>query len=135
MKNQLKSTIILMLSSYTTASAAIVATSDNFDTNITSNGTWLDVGTTAHGGINHDAVSSFDAGITGGDLLAQDGGLRMNSINATPQDEAIGLTIGGTMDTGETITFSYGLYNDNSSFNSTIAQLYNLTDGVVLASN
>ncbi|MGB0993478.1 MAG: PEP-CTERM sorting domain-containing protein [Akkermansiaceae bacterium] len=135
MKRFLNIVPALILAGSHSASAAIVATSDDFDTGITANGTWLDVGTVAHGGINHDGTSTFDLGLSGGDFLAQDGGLRMNSIDATQQNEAIGLTIGGTMSTGEIITFSYGLYNDNSSFNSTIALLYNLTDAVVIASN
>lgn len=115
------------------AHADIVGTVDTFDTGITSNGNWAHVGTTTSGGIVHDAVSAFDGGVTGGDTLNDDGGLRLNTANATVGDEAIGLTIGGTMVVGEQITFSYGLYNDNSSFNRTIAQLYNLTDGTVLA--
>ncbi len=111
------------------ASAVITATSDNFDTGIA--GTWLSVGTVTPG-ILHDATSSFDGGLTGGDLLNDDGGLRLDTSNGTAGDEAMGLTIGGLMEEGRTITFSYGLYNDNSSFNSVTAQLFNLTDNTVL---
>ena len=48
--------------------------------------------------------------------------------------EGAGLAIGGTMTDGNVITFSYGLYNDNSSFNNMTGQLWNLTDGVLLNS-
>lgn len=121
--------------SATICNAAITQTSDTFDTGISNNGTWVHVGTETSGGIAFDSVSTFDGGLTGGDLLDDDGGLRLNTFDAIIGNEAMGLTIGGTIDLGEQITFSYGLYNDNSSFNSVFAQLYNLTDGTILATS
>lgn len=134
MKKKLYSALGLAFAA-ASANAAITATSDDFDTGITSNGTWLSVGAVVPNGITHDGTSAFDGGLTGGDNLNDDGGLRLDTTDGTQGNEAIGLTIAGTMDLGEQITFSYGLYNDNNSFNRSFAQLYNLTDGTVLATS
>jgi hypothetical protein len=68
-----------------------------------------------------------------GDGAKDDGGLRLNTQNATPGDEAIGLSIGGTMDEGEQIVFSGSVYNDNSSYSKFNAQLWNLAENRLLA--
>jgi len=118
------------------ASAAITATSDNFSTNITSNGTWIHTGSNTTGVIIHRATSN-DGGSSLGDMLANDGGLRFDTKDTDTNivfTEGMGLSIAGAMETGEVITFSYGLHNDNSSFTNVTAQLWNLTDNVELAS-
>lgn len=110
------------------AMAGIIGTSDDFDTGI---GSWVHVGTVTSGTITWDDYSQYDG--APGDGLVNDGGLRLNTDNATQGDEAMGLTIGGTMETGEEITFSGNWYNDNSSYSKNNAQLWNLTDGILLA--
>ena len=127
--NRKITTACILTASTLTASAAITATSDDFDTAI--GGTWLSVGSVATN-ILHDGTSTFDGGLTGGDMLDDDGGLRLDTTNSTAGDEAMGLNIGGTMEEGNIITFSYGLYNDNGSFNRATAQLFNLTDNTIL---
>ncbi len=128
------------------AMAAIIETSDDFDTNTGTFPNWGSVGgvTTV---IAHDSVSAEDyddgnpssklaysVGMTlSGDGVKDDGGLQLNSQNATQGDEAIGLTIGGTMEDGEGITFTGSVYNDNSSYSRYNAQLWNLTDNTILA--
>lgn len=124
--------------------AAITATSNDFSGgDITG---WTSVGATSTE-IVHDGTSAGDyddgdptlkleytAGMTlTGDGVKDDGGLRFNTQNAIQGDEAIGLTIAGTMEEGEEITFSGSVYNDNSSYSKYNAQLWNLTDGTLLA--
>lgn len=115
--------------------AGLIATIDTFDTGIGSNGSWVHVGTETSGGIFFDGTSSFDGGLTGGDLLDDDGGLRFNTFDGVVGNEGMGLAISGTMALGEQISFSYGFYNDNSSYNRSVAQLFNLTDSTVLATS
>ncbi len=128
----------------TSTMAAITATNDNFSSDTT--GSWLDVGSTATV-IAYDSLSEgdYDDGdpatklaytvgmVLTGDGVKDDGGLRLNSQNTIPGDEAIGLAIDGTMDEGEVITFTGSVYNDNTSFAPYKAQLWNLTDGTLLA--
>ena len=57
----------------------------------------------------------------------------LDTDNNTPGDEAAGLTIGGTLSVGEELTFQGSVYNDNTSFSKFTAQLWNLTDGILLA--
>jgi hypothetical protein len=108
--------------------AAIIFTSNDFDTGI---GSWVHVGTVTSGTIAWDDISAYDG--TPGDGLVNDGGLVLNSANGTQGDEAMGLTISGTMEVGEEVTFSGNWYNDNSSYSKNNAQLWNLTDGTLLA--
>lgn len=68
-----------------------------------------------------------------GDGLKNDGGLRFNTFDAIAGNEAIGLTLGGTMSLGEQYNLTMDLYNDNTSFFSGKIQLYDLTASVVLA--
>lgn len=137
--------------------AGISATSDNFDVNSVTFPSWTSVGavTTV---IEYRATSNFDFdtndlinaqanvldgdGVPGnlagdteatGDGLLHDGGLRFNTQNATAGDEAIGLTLGGTMSLGEQYTLTMNLYNDNTSFMNGKIQLYDLTSSLVLA--
>ncbi|MBI9021415.1 MAG: heparinase II/III family protein [Verrucomicrobia bacterium] len=123
--------------------SAVIGISDDFDSDTTAS--WISVGATATT-IEHDPVSDGDyddgnaairlAYTSGmfltGDGVKDDGGLRLDSQNATPGDEAMGLTVSGTMTNGEMLVFSGSVYNDQSSFCRYKAQLWNLTDGGLL---
>ena len=127
------------------ARASITETRDDFDTGI---GDWVHVGSVTEGSIAWKVTSEKDwydgddstyipdyaegMEITGDGRL-YDGGLCLDTFNATKGDEAMGLTIGGTMGLGEVITFSGNLYNDENSYTGVDAQLWNLTDNVLLA--
>lgn len=127
-----------------TSMAAITATSNNFSTSI---GSWVSVGSITPKDILRDSSSDYDfydgddtqllpyapGMLITGDGLLYDGGLRLDTINAIAGDEAMGLTIDGTMEEGEVITFSGNLYNDNTSYTGLDAQLWNLTDDVLLS--
>ncbi len=84
------------------------------------------------GDITQSLAYSGGMAVTG-DGLKDDGGLVLDSQNATQGDEAMGLTIGGTMELGEVLTFSGNVYNDKSSYSRYNAQLWNLTDNTLLA--
>ena len=128
----------------TSAMAAIIATNDNFSSDTTTG--WTSVGATSTI-IQYDSLNTgdYDDGdpeakldytvgmVLTGDGVKDDGGLRLNSQNNVPGDEAVGLAIEGTMEEGEEITFTGSVYNDNSSFAPYKAQLWNLTDGTPLA--
>lgn len=156
----MKKSIILMWSGLALLTleshAAIVATSDDFSTNTNTFPSWTTVlGSPA---IVHDAFSAndFDVndlinsqgnaldgdGILGnlagdtevtGDGSLNDGGLLMNTQDATQGNEAIGLVIGGAMEPSELISLTMSFYNDNSSFYTGSVVLFNLTDGQTLA--
>jgi hypothetical protein len=125
--------------------AAITPTSDDFSTDTSAS--WLDVGTSpativydsnsAHDWYDGDDLTYITNYVPGmditGDGLLNDGGLRLDTKNLILGDEAIGLTIGGTMEEGRKITFSGNLYNDNTSYTDVNVQLWNLTDGTLLA--
>ncbi len=151
MKRKLRMILMLAIAGlwFTAVSsmAAITATSDDFDTSLNTFSNWVDVGTTT-ADIKYDGNSAQDwydgddgtyitnyAGgmeITGDGLL-NDGGLRLDTTNTVSGDEAIGLTIGGTMESNRVITFSGNLYNDNTSYTDVNIQLWNLTDSTLLA--
>lgn len=129
-----------------TSTAAITAASDDFSTNTGTFPNWASVGA-VNTAIGYDgtSVGDYDDGdptlklsyasgmVLTGDGVKDDGGLRLNTQNAIPGDEAIGLTLGGTMEAGKQIVFSGSVYNDNSSYSKYNAQLWNLTDGLLLA--
>ena len=148
MKTELKTILMLAVAGIwlaaTSAMATITATSDDFSSDTTGN--WVSVGATATS-IEYDNPSAGDyddgdpdtkldytTGMTlTGDGVKDDGGLKLNSQNADVGDEAMGLAISGTMEAGEKITFTGSVYNDNVSYASYKAQLWNLTDGALLA--
>ncbi len=148
MKTELKTILMLIIAgtwlAATSVMAAITATSDDFSSDTT--GDWVSVGTTATS-IEYDNPSagdyddgdpatklSYAVGMTlTGDGVKDDGGLKLNSQNGIPGDEAMVLMISGTMEEGEEITFTGSVYNDNVSYASYKAQLWNLTDGTLLA--
>ena len=124
--------------------SAVIGTSDTFNSDTSRR--WVSVGETVTS-IEYDPVSEGDyddgdpttnlaytVGMTlTGDGVKDDGGLELNSQNAIPGDEAMGLTIAGTMEDGEKLTFSGSVYNDQSSYCRYKAQLWNLTDNSLLA--
>jgi len=141
----------------TTTRAGISPVSDNFDVNSQTFPNWVSVGSLATL-IQYDSVSSSDYdlndlvnsqanaldgdGVVGnlagdtepkGDGLLNDGGLRLNTQDTTPGNEAIGLTLAGTMSLWEQTTLTVHFYNENSSFWSGRIQLYDLTTSNVLA--
>jgi hypothetical protein len=85
-----------------------------------------------------DAAAIIAAGgtITGDGLLA-DGALRLDGANdGIVTNEAIGFTIGGTMEEGEEITFSFNVFNRISARAIYVyGQLWDLTDNRVLATS
>jgi len=132
--------------------ANITATSDDFDTNSNTFPNWVEVTSNTTGFLKYDATSAWDwwdgddttnyadyasadtnLVVVMGDGLLQDGGLRLDTMNAIQGDEAIGLTIGGTMESNTVITFTGTFYNDNNSYTDVKAELWNLTDGTLLA--
>jgi hypothetical protein len=132
-----------------TSMAALTPTSDDFSSSTNTFGSWVDVGSTATL-ILHDVPSEKDWWdgdsstnypdyvpgtnmVITGDGLLKDGGIRVNTQNAVPGDEAIGLTIAGTMESNTVVTFSGNFYNDNTSYTDVKAQLWNETDGTLLA--
>lgn len=129
----------------TISEGRVIETSDDFtDTSLTFS-RWVSIGTVATV-ISHDAISeedyddgdatvklAYSNGMTlTGDGVKDDGGLILNSQNDSTGDEAIGLTIIGSMDTGEVITLSGSAYNDNSSYSRYNAQLWNVSDDRLL---
>jgi len=130
----------------TSAMAAIVATSDDFSTDTATLPQWTDVGNSptlvAYDGVSlgdyndgdPDNKLEYAVGMElTGDGVKDDGGMRLNTQNAVPGDEAIGLTIAGTLEEGEEVSFSGSVYNDNTSYSKYNAQLWNLTDDRLLA--
>ena len=85
---------------------------------------------------NDDSVSqsplstgdSLPAGgtITGDGQLA-DGALLVNSVDSTTGNEYIALNLGGTMEEGETITFSFNAFNHVEYYSYMQAQLWDIT--------
>ncbi len=128
------------------ALAGIVETSDDFSSNSQTFPNWVNVGTVA-ASIVYDGTSAQDyddgnasaklaytVGMTlTGEGVKDDGGLLLDTQDATPLNESMGLTVGGTMEEYEQITFTANTYNDNSSASFIHAQLWNLTDNVLLA--
>ena len=133
----------------TSVMAAVTATSDDFSTNTETFPSWTSIGafpTT----INFDGttVGDYDDGdaanklaytagmtLTGdgiSDLNGSDGGLRLNTLDAIQGNEAMGFVVAGTMTESNTLSFTGSVYNDNGSFSPFNAQLWNLTDGVLL---
>lgn len=141
--------VLITITMMTSASmAAITATSDDFSSD--TSGSWTSVGAVATT-IAYDSTTAGDyddgdpankltytAGmtLTGdgiSDLNGSDGGLRLNTVDATQGNEAMALTIAGTMEQGNVIIFTGSIYNDNGSYSKHIAQLWNLTDDTLLA--
>lgn len=129
--------------------AAITATSDDFSSD--TSGSWISVGalTTA---IVYDGTTAGDyddgdlanklaytSGMTlTGDGISDldgsgDGGLQLNTQDAVQANEAMALTIAGTMEEGRVLNFSGNVYNDDGSFSIYKAQLWNTTDDILLA--
>ncbi len=78
------------------------------------------------------AIVAAGGTITGDGLLA-DGALWFNTTDGTSGNEYIAYTLGGTMEEGEEITFSYGVFNNNDYYNYTQGQLWDVTTGTQLA--
>lgn len=121
-----------------TSTPGIVAINDTFETDTKTYPGWSVVLSPTNTGILWDAAEydfHIDTGVTNatGDGLLNDHGVRMDTKNAIPQDEAIGYTLGGVMKADEIVTFSGNLYNDNTSYTKVYAQLWNETDNVLLA--
>lgn len=147
MKTNLTTTILLALTGVgfiaTSTLAAITTTTDDFSTGI---GDWKSVGE-ENTLIGYDNLSAGDyddgdpdnklAYAEGmslpGDGVKSDGGLKLDTRNTTVGDEALGLSIAGTMDEGERITFTGSIYNDNGSYSAHNVQLWNLSKGTLLA--
>lgn len=70
--------------------------------------------------------------LTGDGLLA-DGALVFDSVDTTKGNEYIAYNLGGTMEEGETITFSFNLFNHVSYYNEIQAQLWDITASNELA--
>jgi len=136
---------ILMLS--VSARASIVGISDNFSTSTGTFSNWVSVGAVRpypntrvtsgnydYNDGNTTVTLAYSVGmLQTGDGVYNDGGLRLDTVDAVAGNEAMGLTIGGTMKKGEQLTFAGNFYNNNSSFTSVGAQLWNLTDDRLLA--
>ncbi|MDF7823693.1 alpha-glucosidase C-terminal domain-containing protein [Pontiellaceae bacterium B12227] len=128
------------------SSGAVTDLADDFDSNTGTYPGWVSVGSVATT-VEYDSVSEADyddgdpstnlaytAGmLITGEGVKDDGGLRFNTQNSTQGDEAVGLTVGGTLEPGEELIFSGNVYNDGSSFSRYKAQLWNLTDNTLLA--
>ncbi len=126
--------------------AAVSDVSDDFDTNTGTYPSWASVGA-ASTTIQYDSVSEadYDDGnpssylpysigmLLSGDGVKGDGGIKLDSQNSIQGDEAMGLTVGGTLELDEELTFTGSVYNDGSSFSVFNAQLWNLTDNSLLA--
>lgn len=147
----------LTLLGATQSQAGIAAISDNFSDSLNTFSNWTSVGAFPTL-IQHESTSLYDYdkndlinsqanpldgdGIVGnltgdteptGDGLLNDGGLIFNSQDAIAGNEAIGLTLGGTMSLGEQYNLTMSFYNDNNSYWNGKIQLFNLTTSSVLA--
>ncbi|MGE9266903.1 MAG: hypothetical protein ACQKBY_02305 [Verrucomicrobiales bacterium] len=118
----------LLVAATSLAQGAIISVSDDFDDGIDT--TWV---ATGGGSITHDMTSAYDAGATGGDFLSQDGGMKYDSQDTTPGNEWITLELIGALELGEEVVFSYGIYNDETSFVRVRAEIYDLDTGTTLA--
>lgn len=87
--------------------------------------TWTGVGNVVLSTVTDDADN--------GDGL-NDGALYVDGLTAVT-GQGVTLAVGGTMTDGELITFSTWTYNRNNSFVRFDVQLFNLTDGTVLATS
>lgn len=143
--------MILILSvlvfSLLAASHAVTPVSDNFSTSSGTFSNWVSVGPVTPRAITRATAANYDyydgndavplpyspGMLQTGDGVYNDGGLKLDTVNTNISDEAIGLTIGGTMLKGEQITFSGSFYNNNTSFTDGNAQLWNLTENRLLA--
>jgi hypothetical protein len=123
--------------------AGITAISDDFSTESNTFSNWTSVGITAtliqYKSTNVNDYDKFNL-IPGdttnkatGDGVKYDGSLIFKTQNAIPGDEAIALTLGGTMALGEQYNLTMGFFNDNSSYWNGKIQLYDSTANVVLA--
>lgn len=144
MKKLLLTTVLILTAA--ASYSAVTTTSDDFSSNTNTFPSWISVGAVSTS-IEHDSVSAGDyddgdltqvlpysPGMTlTGDGVKDDGGLRINTQDGTLGNEAAGLTISGTMEEGEVLTFSGSLYNDGTSYYRQNAQLWNLTDNVLLS--
>jgi hypothetical protein len=127
------------------ARGGIVAVGDDFDTSAGTSVSWMSIGS-VNTAIDYDTVSEqdYDDGdpnakldyapgmVQTGDGVKGDGGITLNSLDATEGNEAMGLSLSGFMEEGEVIVFSGSVYNDNSSYSKYTAQLWNLSDNVLL---
>lgn len=75
-----------------------------------------------------EAVAIVAAGgtITGDGMLA-DGALWFDVHDGEKGNEYIAFNLGGTMEEGETVTFSYDVYNDSDYYSYTQGQLWDMT--------
>jgi hypothetical protein len=159
MKVKLGAVILTSVFAVASANAAIIESSSTFTGSGTISG-WSSVGATAttvlyqngsgaredyyDGNTNvaqaarptGDAAAIIAAGgtITGDGLLA-DGAMRLDGANnGIAMDEAIGLTLDGTMEEGEEITFSFNVFNRISARETyTYGQLWDVTANQELA--
>ncbi|QHI69121.1 hypothetical protein [Tichowtungia aerotolerans] len=141
--------IIIAVATASAIMAAITPTSDDFSSDTSSS--WTSVGAVITT-IAYDSTTSGDyddgdpanklaytAGmVLTGDGISDldgsgDGGLRFDTQDAVSANEAIALTISGTMEKDRVIYFSGSVYNDDGSYSNYKAQLWNLTDNTLLA--
>lgn len=142
----------------TLADASIVTYSNNFDTASATNGWYLFTGTTTGQTIsrlngngprydwadNDDSVAQSalstgdtvpSGGTVTGDGNLADGGLQWNVGNATHGDERIAYNLGGTIENGEELTFTFNLYNNVDYYNEVTGYFYDLTTAKQLVSD
>ena len=140
------SILVVLIIALSATSYAVTPISDNFNTSTGTFSNWVSVGTITtkilrvtsgnydYNDGNTAVTLAYSVGmLQTGDGVYNDGGLRLDTVDAVAGNEAMGLTIGGTMKKGEQLTFAGNFYNNNSSFTSVGAQLWNLTDDRLLA--
>jgi len=133
---------MLVLATGTVSYAALSDYTEDFSSTAGTNGWTVVFGSPT---INHNTwVNDFDDGdltqslpyvegmtLTGDGVLG-DGAMRLNTVDATQANEAIGYTLSGTIDSGETVTFSGSLFTGTGSYTATYLQIWDVTDNELL---
>lgn len=137
-------TLVFVLAGCLAAQASLVGYTNTFSTASSTNG-WMNVGSVSTTIISRvtypgdyddgdtSSILAYTVGMTlTGDGVYNDGALKLDLVNATKGDEAMGYTLSGTMAVGETVTFS-GTVGAGSAYCQFDAQIWNVTDNILLA--
>ncbi len=152
MKNKLGFIALAGVFAAVSAQASISAYNETFGTNNSTNGWYLFTGTTTgqtisrlngagprydwadnDDGAVQSALSTGDTLPAGGTITGDgnlaDGGLQWNVGDSSRGNERIAYNLGGTVENGEELTFTFNLYNHVDYYNEVTGYFYDLTAG------
>lgn len=154
-RERLGAAVLASVFAVVSAHASITPYSENFDSNNSTNGWYLFTGTTTgqaigrlngagprydwadnDDGVAQSALSTGDplpaGGTITGDGNLADGGLQWTVGDTTKGNERIAYNLGGTIEEGEELTFTFNLYNNRNYYNEVNGYFYDLTTGTQL---